>query len=148
MVETRSTNRQWLADDLTVVEAMAAELETYIVHGEPYRALFISTTSGRYKVTMSGGDLLVRLKRLRENLEALPLEEQVRFKNVASNIHRTIYSLHTPFHYLLRHELKARRDQLKWNMEMRHARDDDKADPAELQNRQHIAAIQEELQET
>ena len=28
MVETRSTNRQWLANDLTVVEAMANEWET------------------------------------------------------------------------------------------------------------------------
>ena len=148
MIETRSTTMQWLAEDLTIVEAMANELETYIVHGEPYRALFVSTTSGKYKFTMSGGDLLVRLKRLRENLEALPVEEQVRFKNVTSTIQRTIYSLHTPFHNLLRQELKARNDQLKWNIEMRRARDDDKADPAELQNRQHIAAIREELQET
>ena len=147
MPEIPNADVQKLTDELTIIEALANELETYIVHGNIYRTLLISTTSGQRKMTMSGGDLLVRLNRLREQYAVLSLEQQGRFEHVASQVQRIIDSLRTRFHDLLRRELKARTDQLNWNVDVRLVSERDKADPAELQNRQHIAAIKEALKD-
>lgn len=145
MPEIPNADVQKLTDELTIIEALANELETYIVHGNIYRTLLISTTSGQRKMTMSGGDLLVRLNRLREQYAVLSLEQQGRFEHVASQVQRTMDALRTRFHDLLRRELKARTDQLNWNVDVRLVSERDKADPAELQNRQHIAAIKAAL---
>ena len=147
MPEIPNADVQKLTDELTIIEALANELETYIVHGNIYRTLLISTTSGQRKMTMSGGDLLVRLNRLREHYAVLSLEQQGRFEHVASQVQRIIDSLRTRFHDLLRRELKARTDQLNWNVDVRRVSERDKADPAELQNRQHIAAIKDALKD-
>ncbi len=145
--ENTNTNVQWVVDELTIVEAMANELESYIVQGDVYRTLLISTASGKHKMTMSGGDLLARINRLREIPTAFSVEQQGRFENVTNQVQRTIYSLRTRFHDLLRRELKSRNDQLNWNVEVRRDSENDKADAAEIQNRQHIAAIKEALKE-
>jgi hypothetical protein len=145
MTESRSTDVQWLADDLTKVEAMANELEAYIVAGEVYHTLLIPTDNGNRKMTMSGGDLLARIKRLREHMSSLSADQQTRLTTSAAKVQSTIYSLRSRFHDLLRRELKARRDQLSWNEDIRRAKSEPKADPAEIQNRHHIVAIQEEL---
>lgn len=144
MTERQTTTMTWVAEDLTRVEAMAKELEAYIVAGEVYRTVVIAADGNR-KITMSGGDLLARLKRLREQANALSAEQQGRVEQVASSVQTTIYALRTRFHDLLRRELKARNDQLSWNVEIRRDRAEEKADPAEVQNRQHIAAIEAEL---
>ena len=123
---------------------MAKELEAYIVAGEVYRTVVIAADGNR-KVTMSGGDLLARLKRLQEQAGALSAEQKGRLEQVANSVQNSIYALRTRFHDLLRRELKARNDQLSWNVEIRRDRAEDKADPAEVQNRQHIAAIEAEL---
>jgi len=148
MSEATNPNLQWVEDDLTRVEAMANELEAYIVAGEVYRTVLVPAASGNRKITMSGGDLLARLKRLREQSQSLAAAQQARVEKAASQAQSTIYSLRSRFHDLLRRELKARSDQLNWNMDVRHARDEKQADPAEIQNRQHIAAIREELSQT
>lgn len=145
MTEIPNADVQKVTDELTIIEAFANELETYLVQGNIYRTLLISTTSGQRKMTMSGGDLLVRLNRLREQYAVLSLEQQGRFEHVASQVQRTMDALRTRFHDLLRRELKARTDQLNWNVDVRLVSERDKADPAELQNRQHIAAIKAAL---
>ncbi len=145
MTETPNANIQWVADELMVVEAMANELEDYIVQGDVYRTILLSTASGQRKMNMSGGDLLVRLQRLREHHATLSAEQQGRFEEVANRIQSSIYSLRTRFHDLLQRELKARRDQLNWNLEVRRDNENDQADAAEIQNREHIASIQEAL---
>lgn len=145
MSESQNSNRQWVVDDLTKVEAMAKELETYIVAGEVYRTLLMTTAGSNRKITMSGGDLLARLKRLREQRSTLAAAQQARVDEVASSVQGTIYALRTRFHDLLRRELKARSDQLAWNVDIRRDREEKEADPAELHNRQQIAAIKEEL---
>ena len=123
---------------------MAKELEAYIVTGEVYRTVVIAADGNR-KIMMSGGDLLARLNRLREQASALSTEQRTRLEQVANSVQTTIYALRTRFHDLLRRELKARNDQLAWNVEIRRDRAEEKADPAELHNRQQIAAIQAEL---
>lgn len=144
MTERQTTPMTWVAEDLTRVEAMAKELEAYIVAGEVYRTVVIAADGNR-KVTMSGGDLLARLNRLREQADTLSTEQKGRLEQVASSVQNTIYALRTRFHDLLRRELKARNDQLAWNVEIRRDRAEEKADPAEVHNRQQIAAIQAEL---
>lgn len=145
MTETSQTNSQWIGEDLARVEVMANELEAHIVANEVYRTVLMPGASGNRKITMSGGDLLARLKRLRDHSQPLSADQKTRFEKAASQAQSTIYSLRTRFHDLLRRELKARSDQLAWNMDVRRARDEKQADPAEIQNRQHIAAIKEEL---
>ena len=46
--------------DLAVLAAEVEELEEYIVKGEVYRTLRVSTSTGVQQVQMSGGDLLTR----------------------------------------------------------------------------------------
>ena len=145
MTEIPNANVRWAADDLTLVEAMATELEAYIVDSQVYRTLMISGASGNRKVIMTGGDLLARINRLRAHYQNLSPEQQGRFDTLASKAQSTIYSLRTRFHDLLRRELKARGDQRQWNEDVRRA-NSDKTDSAEIQNQQHIAAIQAELQ--
>ncbi len=144
MTERQTTTMPWVAEDLTRVEAMAKELEAYIVAGEVYRTVVL-TADGNRKVTMSGGDLLARLNRLREQASTLSAAQKGRLEQVTNSVQNTIYSLRSRFHDLLRRELKARNDQLSWNVEIRRDRAEEKADPAEVQNRQHIAAIEAEL---
>lgn len=144
MTERQTTTMPWVAEDLTRVEAMAKELEAYIVAGEVYRTVVL-TADGNRKVTMSGGDLLARLNRLRGQADTLSAEQKSRLEQAENSVQTTIYALRTRFHDLLRRELKARNDQLSWNVEIRRDRAEDKADPAEVQNRQHIAAIEAEL---
>jgi hypothetical protein len=148
MTDTPNTDVQWVADELTILEAFARELEDYIVRGDVYRNILVTTARGQRQLTMSGGDLLVRFHRLREHTASLSPEQQRHVESVASQIQQSIASLRTRFHDLLRRELKARQDQLTWNVDLRRASESDKADAAELQNRQHIAAIQEALQKT
>ncbi|MEZ4867930.1 MAG: hypothetical protein R3C14_41770 [Caldilineaceae bacterium] len=145
MSDVQNKETQWLAEDLARVEAMAKELEAYIVVGEVYHTLVAPAPQGNRKITMSGGDLLARLNRLRTQQRQLTPEQQSRFTQVDGSVQQTIYSLRTRFHELLRRELKARKDQLAWNMDVRRSRSEEKADPAEVQNREHIAAIQAEL---
>jgi len=145
MSEIQNANVRWAADDLTLVEAMASELEAYIVDGQVYRTLMLSDTNGNRKVIMTGGDLLARINRLRANDQSLSPEQQRRFDTLASKVQSTIYSLRTRFHDLLRRELKARSDQLHWNEDVRRASGYNEADSAEVHNQEHIAAIQAEL---
>lgn len=147
MTEAQQTDTQWVANELALLEAVAGELEAYIVNGEVYRTVSIATPTGTRKVTMSGGDLLARLNRLRTKSSTLSADQQRRFDQVASAIQATIYSLRTRFHDLLRRELKSRNDQLKWDTEIRRNRENESADAAEVQNRQTIAAIQAALKE-
>lgn len=135
----------WVTDDLARVEAVANELEAYIVAGEVYRTVVVPTTEGNRKMTVSGGDLLARLARLQEKRSALTAEQQGRLDQAATKANRTIYALRTRFHDLLRRELKSRNDQLAWDMELRKAREEKEADHAELKNRQVIAIIRNEL---
>ena len=139
---------QRLEDELLIVETMVKELEAYIVEGEVYRTLLIATTNGNERLTMSGGDLLTRFQTLQAHAERLSSAQQQRLATARLKAQNTIYALHTRYIELLHHELKARRNQLNWNVARRRAQNEDKADPAELYNRRHIKAIEEALSQT
>lgn len=145
MGKSDSGTLSWVVDDLARVEAVANELEAHIVAGEVYRTIVVPTSEGNRKLTVSGGDLLARLKRLQEQRGSLTPEQQGRLDRADAKAKSTIYTLRTRFHDLLRRELKSRNDQLAWDMDLRKERKETQADQAELKNRQVIATIREEL---
>lgn len=131
------------AVDLALVQAMADELEEYIIKNELYRTVIAGTPRGDEKLTMTGGDLLTRLYRLNHAHAQLTPEQQQRLDVVTQQAEATIYSLRSRFHALLRRELKARTDALRWFL------DDCMGDPKrcranypyEIRNRQRMEEI-------
>ena len=128
------------ATDLLIVEAMADELEAYIVANELYRTLSLRTAEGTQTLQMTGADLLTRLYRLQGERHLLLPADQARLDAIQNRVDNTIYSLRTRFLERLQREIKARLDSLKWFL------DDCLADrqrcrvefPFEMRNRQRI----------
>lgn len=145
MTEMAGANTQKLVDKMVEIEAMAHELEDYIVNNAVYHTVLVSAADGNRTLQMSGGDLLARINQLKEYREKLSQAQQDQLKTIEAAVQRTIYSLRTRFHELLRRELKSRHDQLDWNTDERAAHEDEDPDAAEIDNRYRIAAIQQEL---
>ncbi len=143
MPEMVNANAQKLADNIVDIEAMAQELEAYIVNQNVYRTLLVSVADGNRQLEMSGGDLLARINQLKERQEKLSSMQQEQLKTSEANVQRTIYALRTRFHELLRREPKSRYDQLAWNLDERGTYEE--PDAAEIDNRYRIAVIQQEL---
>ena len=131
------------AVDLALAAAMTAELEEYIVKSDLYRTVIARTPRGDEKITMTGGDLLTRLHRLQGERARLTAAQQQELDEVSRQAEAAIYSLRSRFHALLRRELKARVDALRWFL------DDCTGDPKrcranypyEIRNRQRIEEI-------
>lgn len=135
------------ATDLAALEAMADELEDYIVKDDLYRTVRVHAPGGDQMIQMSGGDLLSRIQRLAADRSQLPAAQQAAFDAARSRVEKGIYSLRTRFHQRLAREMKARLDSLNWFL------DECAADPRrcrseypyEIRNRQRIDAILNEL---
>ena len=135
------------ATDLAIAEAMAGELEAYIVDNELYRTLTVRTNEGDHALQMTGADLLTRLYRLQGERAALSQADQTRLDSVQKRVDATVYSLRTRFHERLQREIKARLDSLKWFL------DDCTAKPQrcriefpfEMRNRQRIEEALKQL---
>lgn len=140
MLKTSVLMAQEPTTDLVIVEAMADELETYIVANELYRTLSLRTAEGNQTLQMTGADLLTRLYRLQGERNLLSAADQARLDAVQTRVDNTIYSLRNRFQERLQREIKARLDSLKWFL------DDCLADrqrcrvefPFEMRNRQRI----------
>jgi len=135
------------ADDLLITEAMAQELEDYIVKDDLYRNIVVRTSEGDQRLQMTGGDLLTRLHRLQAVRAQLSPDQQTRLDAAQKSATATIYSLRTRFHERLQRELKARLDALNWFLgdfaqDRARARTDF---PFEMRNRQRIEEIMQEL---
>lgn len=135
------------ATDLQIVEAMADELEAYIVGNDLYRTLRVRTKEGEYNLQMTGADLLSRLHRLQGEWAMLSPAEQIRLDAVKARADATISSLRTRFQERLQREIKARLDSLKWFL------DDCPADPQrcriefpfEMRHRQRVEEALKQL---
>ena len=140
MLKTSVLMAQEPTTDLVIVEAMADELETYIVANELYRTLSLRTAEGNQTLQMTGADLLTRLYRLQGERNLLSAPDQARLDAVQTRVDDTIYGLRNRFQERLQREIKARLDSLKWFL------DDCLADrqrcrvefPFEMRNRQRI----------
>jgi len=126
--------------DLLIVEAMASELEDYIVGNDLYRTITVRTPEGDQILQMTGADLLTRLHRLQGERTTLSSTDQTRLDTVKASVDTTINSLRGRFLERLQREIEARLDSLKWFL------DDCMADrqrcrvefPFEMRNRQRI----------
>jgi hypothetical protein len=133
--------------DLKIAEAMAQELENYLVKDDLYRTVIVRIPGRDQSLKMTGGDLLTRLHRLRAISDQATPELQARLDAVEQAARATIYSLRTRFHDRLKREIKARVDSLKWFL------DDCAQDPRrcraefpfEMRNRQRIEEALREL---
>ena len=140
MLKTSVLMAQEPTTDLVIVEAMADELEAYIVANELYRTLSLRTAEGNQTLQMTGADLLTRLYRLQGERNLLSAPDQARLDAVQTRVDDTIYGLRNRFQERLQREIKARLDSLKWFL------DDCLADrqrcrvefPFEMRNRQRI----------
>ncbi len=140
MIKTSVLMAQEPTTDLLLVEAMATELEAYILANELYRTITARTPEGDQMFQMTGADLLTRLHRLQGERSTLAPRDQERLAMVQASVDATIKSLRTRFLERLQREIKARLDSLKWFL------DDCLADrqrcrvefPFEMRNRQRI----------
>ena len=143
----REQDVEAIADELTMLETLANEFEEYIVAGEVYRTVLIPTDHGNRRIEMSGGDLLTRLKTTLAIQANLPREMKDQFNSIVTQVEVTKQELKTRFHDLLRRELSARLDSLRWSDEERKQdeNEEEQMTPAEKHNLQCIAAIRGEL---
>lgn len=144
MTYVASNPMQNVAAELSILEALAGELEDYITGDEVYRTVQIDAGRGKRKFKMSGGDLLARLSSLQAMRESLALDVKDRLNSVITQIESTKADLKKPFHELLQRELKSRLDSLDWTGAGHE--DDSESRPASQQNLLRIAAIRTELE--
>lgn len=134
--------------ELTILETMADELEEYILDSTVYRTIFVATSSGRYRLMMSGGDLLARLQTLQAMRERLTQEQKDRLNTIMTQVETIKGSLQMPLQTLLRRELKSRLAALEWSRaEEAEEGEEEDLTPAETANYLHIAVLRQEMDE-
>ena len=129
--------------DLTIAEAMVAELEEYLIKDELYRTMIIRAPGGDLNVRMTAGDLLSRFQRLQGESAELTTAQREKLAAIMKQAETIIYSLHSRFQQRLEREMKARLDSLRWFLD---DCDEDRACcrtefPYEMRNRQRIEEI-------
>lgn len=137
--------------DLDALEAMANEFEDYIIDGDVYRTVLVTTSRGNYRVEMSGGDLMARIAILQQIREELTGGLKDRLNSVITQVATTKQELKTKFHQLLERELRARLDRVRWAEDERKQEEDEEEQeeqsPAETHNQHCIQLIREELEQ-
>jgi len=135
------------AVDLAIAQAMADELEEYLINDDLFRPVVAHMPVGDMRLTMTGASLLSRLHRLAADRDALTLEQQQQLDALQAQVAATVNSLKTRFHERLQREMKARLNSLQWFL-------DDCAEgvqsckanfPFEMRHRQRIEEILKEL---
>ncbi|MBP7960726.1 MAG: hypothetical protein KBG20_11840 [Caldilineaceae bacterium] len=143
MTQTNYVLAEDPAVDLAVVQAMAEELEDYLVKDELFRQLTVRTPAGDQRPQMSGSDLLVRLHRLHGEQGSLTPAQRAALDQVQTSIDATIHSLRTRFVERLERDMKSRLNSLRWYIDdCRQNRNRCRSEyPFEIRNRQRIEEI-------
>ena len=131
------------AVDLAVAEAMAEQLDAYLVSDELYRTIVAETPTGQQRLQMTGCDLLTRLHRLQQQRLMLTPEQIFQLDQLQAVIEESLRSLPTRFDERLQLEVKSRLNAIAWFL------DDCSADPKrceveypfEMRNRQRIEEV-------
>lgn len=136
------------ANDLDLVQAMADELDNYLIDNELYRTV-IAPTAGRgdQRINMTGGELLTRLHRLQATRDQLAPADQERLDRVASQVRDGIKGLRTRFHSRLQQEVKSRLNSLRWFLDScaQDRRSCRSEYPFEIRNRQRVEEAVKEM---
>ena len=131
------------AVDLALAQAMAEELEDYLVKDDLLRQMTVRTPAGDQRPQMTGSDLLVRLYRLHGEREALTPAQRITLDQVQVSVDATIHSLRTRFVERLERDMKSRLNSLRWFIDdCRQDRKRCRSEfPYEIRNRQRIEEI-------
>jgi len=135
------------AVDLVILQAMAAELDRYLVANELYRTVAVPLSSGLQKVQMTGADLLTRMHRLSALRDQLSQREQFLLNELQHHVRQTIANFREQFQSRLQREISVRLNSLRWFF------DDCETEPLrchiefpfEMRNRQRIEEALKEL---
>ncbi len=143
MTQTNYVLAEDPAVDLAVVQAMAEELEAYLVKDDLFRQMTVRTPAGDQRPQMSASDLLVRLHRLHGEREKLTPAQQAALDQVQTSVDATIHSLRTRFLERLERDMKSRLNSLRWFIDdCRQDRKRCRSEfPYEIRNRQRIEEI-------
>ncbi len=139
--------------DLAVVEAMAAQFESYIMRGQVYRTVVVPTPSdsrgaGERPVQSSGGDVLARLHKLGAQSDSLSAEQKKALASASAQIDKATGRLPSHYQALLLREARARLNSLNWFLDdcSENRRECRVQYPFEIRNRQRIAEIGKALE--
>lgn len=147
MAQSADPSGHDITKELDILEALAGELEDYIIDNDVYRTVIVEDGNGNRTVKMSGGDLLARIDSFGTiNTTMLPKEKD-RLNGIITQIETTKQELKTRFHTILERELKSRLGTLNWSREERLKNEEVNPSPAEQQNLVRIAVIRKELGE-
>lgn len=135
--------------DLVVLQAVAAELDEYLVSDELYRTVVVPLSGGTQSIQMTGADLLTRLHRLCTLRDGLKPHEQSQLDALQHQVRQTIAHLNSRFQLRLQREIRARLDSLRWFL------DDCETEPQrchiefpfEMRNRQRVEEALKEIDE-
>ena len=134
--------------DLAVVEAMAAQFESYIMRGQVYTTVVVPTLSdsrraGERPVQSSGGDVLARLHKLAAQSDSLSPEQKQTLGEAKTQIEKITGRLPSHYQALLLREARARLNSLNWFLDdcSENRRECRVQYPFEIRNRQRIAEI-------
>ena len=138
--------------DLAVVEAMAAQFESYIMRGEVYRTVVVPASAeggiGERPVQSSGGDVLARLHKLAAQSDSLSPEQKQALATAKTQIDTAAGRLPSHYRALLLREARARLNSLNWFLDdcNENRRECRVQYPFEIRNRQRIAEIHKALE--
>ncbi len=130
--------------DLAVVAAMAAQFESYIMRGEVYRTVAVTTASQvEERVQSSSGDILARLHKLAAQSDELSPEQKQTMADAIARIEDVTARLPSHYQALLLREARARLNSLQWYLDdcMENRRECRVQYPFEIRNRQRIGEI-------
>ncbi len=130
--------------DLAVVVAMASQFESYIMRGELYRTVAVTTASQvEERVQSSSGDILGRLHKLTAQSDELSAEQNQTMADAKARIDEVTARLPSHYQALLLREARARLNSLQWYLDdcQENRRECRVQYPFEIRNRQRIGEI-------
>ena len=130
--------------DLAVVAAMASQFESYIMRGEVYRTVAVTTASQvEERVQSSSGDILGRLHKLTAQSDELTAEQKQTMADAKARIDEVTAQLPSHYQALLLREARARLNSLQWYLDdcQENRRECRVQYPFEIRNRQRIGEI-------
>jgi hypothetical protein len=131
---------------LAVTQAMADELNDYLMGNDLYRQTLVETPAGSEQVVMTPGALLENLALLGNSEPALSDAQRAQLAAIRDAVARARRTLPDQWQALLHRELKALLDSRKWyldDLEQRRAEPDQRG--PEAQQRARIDLILREL---
>ncbi len=144
-----SANADQVAVRLEITQAMARELNDYLMGNTLYRRMLVDTAAGSQPVVMTLGALLENLGVLDGQASAMDETQRAQVAAIHDVVARARRTFPEAWQGLLRRELKALLDTRKWYLEdlAQGKAEPNRTDP-EVQQRSRIDLVMRELAST